>query len=151
MGHRWIVWKMPLCKSHTFWMVPCLVCCFIVILFYIKRKWLFMRNFATILPLQLKLSGNFHRFNAIDGNIKMLKYSWVSKTSVKMKSFKTFYENQIANRLEEIITLPPTRTKKSFLHLENKRFLTEICRNIQIFAFPALWECSSWASRNGAV
>ena len=29
-----------------------------------------------------------------------------------MKNFKTFYENQIVNRLEEIITLLPTRTKK---------------------------------------
>ena len=36
---RWMRWKMPLCKWHTFWMFPWLICCFIVILFYIERKW----------------------------------------------------------------------------------------------------------------
>ena len=53
---------------------------FIAILFYIERKWLFMRNLATVLPLKSKLSGKFQRFNAIDGSIKMLKNSWISKS-----------------------------------------------------------------------
>ena len=48
---------------------------FFVILFYTERKWLLMRNVATTLPLKSKLSGKFQHFNAIDGNIKMLKNS----------------------------------------------------------------------------
>ena len=50
------------------------------ILFYIERKWLFMWNFATVLPLKPKLSGKFQRFSAIDISIKMLKYSWLSRS-----------------------------------------------------------------------
>ena len=43
MWQSWMGWKMPPCKWHTFWMAPS------------------------------KLSGKFERFNAIDGNIEMLK------------------------------------------------------------------------------
>ena len=43
------------------------------------------------------------------------------------------------------------KPNKSFLHLWNKNFLMEIFRNIQIFAFQVLQECSSRSSRNGAV
>ena len=46
--------------------------------------------------------------------------------------------------LRKLFNLPPN---KSFLLPWNKNFLTEIYRNIQI----VLQECSSWASRNGAV
>ena len=46
-----------------------------------------MRNLATILPLKSKLSGKFERFNAIGGSIEMLKNSWISKFSIKMKIF----------------------------------------------------------------
>ena len=69
---------MPLCKWHTFWMAPCLICYFIVILFYIERKWLLMRNLATILPLKSKLSGKFQPFNAIVGSIAMIRNGWIS-------------------------------------------------------------------------
>ena len=62
---------------HFEW--PCLVCYFIAILFYIERKWLLITNLATILPLKSKLSEKFQRFNVIDGNIEMLKNSWISK------------------------------------------------------------------------
>ena len=50
----WQSWKMPLCKWYTFWMPPCLNSYFIVILSYIERKWLLMRNLATMLPLKSK-------------------------------------------------------------------------------------------------
>ena len=46
---------------------------FFVILLYIERKWLLMRNLVTILPLKSKLSGTFQRFNVVDRSIKMLK------------------------------------------------------------------------------
>ena len=52
---------------------------FMVILVYIGRKWLLMRNLVSILPLWSKLSGKFWHFNAIDGSIKMLKKSWIFK------------------------------------------------------------------------
>ena len=64
MWQSWMGWKMPLFKWHTFWMAPCLIC-FVVILFYIARKWLLMGNLATILPLKSKFSAKFQRFNAI--------------------------------------------------------------------------------------
>ena len=34
-----------------------------------------MRNLATIIPLKSKLSGKFHCFNVIDGNIEIVKNS----------------------------------------------------------------------------
>ena len=43
---------------------------------------------------------------------------------------------------------PPDKT---FLCIWNKYFLTEVYSNRQTFDFQMLWECSSWASRNGAV
>ena len=89
-------------------MTAYLICYFIVILFYIEKRWLLMRNLATILPLKSKLSGKFQLFNAIDGRIEMLKNSWNSKNPFKMKNCTTFYEAQIASRLKEIILPPPT-------------------------------------------
>ena len=71
--------KNAIMKWHTFWMAPCLICYFFVILFYIERKWLFTRKLVTILPLKSKLSRKFQRFNAIDRSIKMLKNSWIFK------------------------------------------------------------------------
>ena len=53
--------------------------CFIVMLFYIERKWPIMRNLTTVLPLKPKLSGQFQGFNAVDGSIEMLKSGWISK------------------------------------------------------------------------
>ena len=38
-----------------------------------------MGNLATILHLKSKLSGQFWRLNVIDGSIKMLKNSGISK------------------------------------------------------------------------
>ena len=70
---------MPLDKWHTFWMPLCLICYFIFILFYIERDWLFARNSVTILSSKPKLSGQFHRVNAIEGSIEMLINSWISK------------------------------------------------------------------------
>ena len=70
---------MPLSKWHTFWMAPCLICYFIVILFYIERKRFFMRTLAAILPLKSKLLGKFQHFNDIDGSIKTMKNSSISK------------------------------------------------------------------------
>ena len=49
---------------------------------------------------------------------------------------------------KKLFSSPPD---KSFLRLWSKYFLTEIYRNIQTFDFKMLRECSSWASRNGAV
>ena len=42
-----------------------------VILFYIERKLLFLRNLAAILPLKSNLTGKLERFNTIDGWIEI--------------------------------------------------------------------------------
>ena len=138
-------WK--LCKRHTFWMAPRVICCFIVILLYTGRKRLLKRNLATVLPLKFKLLGKFNRFNAIDVS-KCQKNSWISKNFNQNENFKTFWESQTASCLKEIIQPPPD---KNFLCLWNKNSPTEIYRNMQTSAFQLLRECSSWACRNGAV
>ena len=96
-----------------------------------------MRNLATILPLQSKLSGKFQYFNAIDRSIKMLFE--FSNISIKMNDFKTFYETQTASHFQEIIQPSPNPPllDKMLLHLWNKTFLTEIYRNIQTFGFQS--------------
>ena len=67
---------------------------------------------------------------------------------MKMKNCKAFHEAQTAIHLKEFIHHLPA--DKILLRLWNKHFLTEICRNIQTFAFKVLQECGSWASRNNA-
>ena len=93
-------WKMPLCKWHTFWMTPCLICYFIVILFYIERKWLFMRNVAIIVPLKSKSSGKFQRFSTNDEIIEPSEPS------------------------------PTTPSDEILLRLWNKNFLRKIYRHL---------------------
>ena len=39
MWQSWMEWKIPLCKWNAFWMHSCLICYFIVKLFYIEIKW----------------------------------------------------------------------------------------------------------------
>ena len=68
---------------------------------------------------------------------------------MKMKNCKAFHEAQTTIHLKEFIHHLPA--DKILLRLWNKHFLTEICRNIQTFAFKVLQECSFWVSRNGAV
>ena len=114
-------------------MAPCLICYFIVILFYIERKWLLMRNLATVLPLKSKLSGKLQRFIImveVSKNWKIVKFR---KISIKMKNCKTFYETQTASCLKEIIQppQPPIPPDKILIRLWNKNFLeryTEIYR-----------------------
>ena len=138
--------KNAIMKWHTFWMAPCLIFYFFVILFYIERKWLLTRKLVTILPLKFKLSRKFQRFNAIERNIKMLKNSWIF-----------ICKAETVCHLKEVIQpipLPshPIRYQiKPYYVCGTKRFFKEIYRNIQAFAFKELQKCSSWASRNGAV
>ena len=70
-----------------------------------------------------------------------------------MKNCKTFCKAQIAIRFMEIIQPPPIPPPpdKNLLRLWNKNLLRKIYRNIQTFAFKVLQECSTCASRNGAV
>ena len=146
MTYNWTGWKKPLNKWHTFWMAPYLICLFFflffVILFYIerewllmrnvvpilplksklpgkfqrfnviKREWLLMRNVVPILPLKSKLSGKFQRFNAINRSIKMLKIVEFSKISFKIKNCKTFCKAQTVNRLKKFIQAPPSHPRQ---------------------------------------
>ena len=63
----------------TYCMVLGLICCLFVTLLYIERKWLLMRDLATVLPSKSKLSGKFQRFNTVNGSMEMLINSWISK------------------------------------------------------------------------
>ena len=72
---------------------------------------------------------------------------------IEMKICKTFYGAQTVSCLKEIIQPPHTHPPpdKILLRLWKKNFLTETYGNTQTFTFKVLQECSSWASRNGAV
>ena len=117
---------------------------FFVILIYIEREWLLMRNVVPILPLKSKLSGKFQRFNAINFNvlmsIKMLKIVEFSKISFKIKNCKTFCKAQTVNRLKKFIQAPPSHprqikpyyvSKTNFLrrYIEIYRHLLSNCFN----------------------
>ena len=120
---------MPLCKWHTFWMALCLICYFIAI-FYIERKWIFLRNLASILSLKSKLSGKFQRFNAIDGSSKCWKIVEFPKLSIKMKNCEIFYKAETASCLKNIQPSPnpPIPADKILLHFWNNKLFTEIYR-----------------------
>ena len=102
----------------------------------LRKSRLLMRNLAMILPLTLdsKLSGKFERFNAIDGNIEMLKNGWIfKKLQLKWKIEKEVHETQTLSKSKEII-LPPTipaPPDEILLRLWNKNVLNQIYRNIQ--------------------
>ena len=70
------------------------------------------------------------------------------KISTKIKKIKIFYEAQTASRLKKLLS---PLTDKDFLRLWNKIFLREIIQEYTDICFQVLRECSSWASRNGAV
>ena len=105
--------------------------------FYVLRESDFLRDFQSqSYPWSPNCLENFS---------EILENSWIS---IKVKNFKTFSSpNQRASLRKFLVPLPD----KSFLLLWNKRFLMEIYKNIQTFAFEVLRKCSSWASRNGAV
>ena len=116
--YRWMEWKLSLCKWCTFWMVPCSIYFYIVILLYTERKWLFMGNIITILPLKSKLSGKFLLFNSIDGRVEMLQNSWlnVQKFQLKWKFLKHFTRPKQRAALRKLFSTSPY---KSFLLLPN--------------------------------
>ena len=99
--------------------------------------------------IEVRLSGQFQRFNAIDESIKMLEDSWIYKNS-KRKIVKKFTRLKQRVTLRKLSSLPSTHPPpdKILLRLWNKNFLTEIYRNIYAFTFKVLQECGSWASRN---
>ena len=148
---------MPLWKWQTFWVAPWLICCLTVILLHIERKWLFMRNFAKILPLKSKLPGKFQRFNAINRSIEMLKIVEFPKISIKLKNFKTLYESQTAICLKRIVqpsTHPRTPTPhqiKTFCVSVTKiferrftgiyRYLLSKCSENAVFGLPKIVQC----------
>ena len=75
------------------------------------------------------------------------------KFQVKWKIAKHFARTKQRAASVKLFSLPPSHLPldKILLRLWNKNFLKEIYRNIQTFALKVFQECSSWASRNGAV
>ena len=112
---------MSLCKWHTFCMAPWLICCLFFTLLYIERKWLLMRNLATVLPLKSKLSGKFQRFNAVNGSMEILINSWISKT-IKLKWTSLKHFKQWA-ALRKLFSPPPLHPP---LHQIKASYVTEI-------------------------
>ena len=106
---EWNEMKNAIMQVTFFWMVSWLICRFIIVFLYTKRKRLLKRNLATILHpwspdclekfcvlmLLIKLSKCWKLFNFPKISIKM-----------KMKNFKTFFKPQTTSPLNEIIKPP---------------------------------------------
>ena len=75
------------------------------------------------------------------------------KFQLKWKIVKRFATPKQWAALRKLFRLPSTHPPpdKILLGLWNKKSLTGIYRNIQTFAFKVFQECSSWASRDGAL
>ena len=107
------------------------VFCFFVILFYIGKKWLLMRNVATILPLNSKLPGNFNFLMLQIEVSKCLKIVEFSKISIKIKNCKTFCKPQTANRLKKFnLSFPIPPSTRWNLTTSRKQFLLRRCIEI---------------------
>ena len=109
----------------------------------LRLVWLLKRDLATILPMKSKLSGKFQHFTAIDGSIKALKSSWISK-NFKLKILKHFMSPKQQSNWRELFT-PLAPPDESFLHLWNKNFWTAIydLRRTDI-CFPNAWIKQFW-------
>ena len=145
--------NMPLRKWHTFWMALCLICYFIVIVFYIEQKWLLEKfsHYPTfeVLILWKSLVLQFYCWKYRNTE-KLLNFE---KFHIIWKIVKHFTRPKQRAALRKLFSLSPPRIPpdKILLRLCNKHFLREIYKNIQTFAFKLLHESSSWASGNGAV
>ena len=147
--------KVSLCKWQMFWMATCLICYFIVILFYIERKWLLMRNLATILLFKSKLSANLQRFDAIDGSIENFQLKW--KIVKQAQNFITkIYRNIQAFAFKVIQECSSWESRKGPVQLfflkkkkkKKKNACQKICKGRQVFGCVAgacYFECRvSW-------
>ena len=125
--------NMSLCKWHTFWIVPCVICYFIVILFILSKSDLLSETLgtvlATILPLISKLCGKFQHFDVTDGNIEMLKNTF----HLKWKVVKHFTGQELLVALRKLFSLLAPHHIKAYYVARTKFFsprYTEICRNL---------------------
>ena len=140
--HRWMEWKMPLCKWH----VNLLLYCHIIIYW---EEVTFYEKFSHNLTPEVKI---IWKISAIQS------YWWIVLIQINRWIFKKFqlkwniskYFTRSEQRVS-LITLFSLLQDKSFLYLWSENFLTEIYRSIPTFAFRVLWECISWMFRNGAV
>ena len=113
-------------------MAPCLICYFILVLSYIEKKWLLIRNLATIQNCMKNFSVLI-LWMEVSNCWKMVEFP---KSSVKIKNCKTFYEGQTGNHVKEIIQPlhhPSPQSDKSYYSSGTKSFLrkyTEIYKHL---------------------
>ena len=113
-------------------MAPCLICYFILVLSYIEKKWLLIRNLATIQNCMKNFSVLI-LWMEVSNCWKMVEFP---KSSIKIKNCKTFYEGQTGNHVKEIIQPlhhPSPQSDKSYYSSGTKIFLrkyTEIYKHL---------------------
>ena len=112
-------------------MASCLICCFIVILFYIEESG-FYEKFSHNLTLEVQIVCIVEFSNI---SIKMKNFNHFTTGKKRSSNPRSHYHHQ----------------GKSFLSLWSKSFLKEIHRNTQTFSFKVLRVYSFWVSRNGVV
>ena len=152
MWQSWVGWKMPLCKWHIFWMAPCLIFYFIVILFNIERKWLF-EKFSHYLTFEVQIVWKISATQY---------YCWKYRNTEKQLNFEKFQliwkivkhltrlKQRAALRKLFSLSSPCIPPDKTLLRPCNKHFLRKIYKNIQTLAFKLLHESSvrKWCSAN---
>ena len=147
MWHMWIGWIKVLCKWHIFSMIPRLTTV-LWSYYFLERKFFLMRNLTTILPLKFRLSERLQRFNAIDGNIEMLKNIWISKNFSWNEKYQNILRIPNSEPLQKHYSTSH-QIKASWVS-ETKKFLRRYA-GIQIFDFQVLQKFSSLASKNGTM
>ena len=90
-----------------------LICCFIVMLFYIERKWLLWKIYSQTYPWSPNCLKNFHVSVILMKVSKCWNIAEFPKLLIKTENVETFYEDQTMSRLQEDV--PPTTPDKSFL------------------------------------
>ena len=100
MWQSWVRWKMQLCKWHTFWMVQCLICCFIVIfILYWEKVTSYDEKLSHNITLKVQIVWKISAFQCPRWKYRSKYWKIVEfqKNSVKMKNSKTFYMAQTAS------------------------------------------------------
>ena len=128
MWHRWIGWKMPLCKWNTFW-INLLFYCHVILQW---EKATSCERFIHSLTLEAQFAWKISAFQCYWWNYrnpeKQLNFK---KLYLKWKIWKTFYEAQTMSRLKEINQTntrykSPTSLKQKFSYRDVQEY-TDIC------------------------
>ena len=144
---------MSLCKWHSFSMEPSLTYCFIVILLYIKRKWLLMRNLSQYYPWSSNCLENFSVSMLLMEMSKCWKILGFPKILIKMKILKHFTrpnseqpeENYSASHQIKVSHISGTKIFSLIFTGIYKHLLSKCLENAVLGRLERVqWKCFFW-------